>query len=252
MQHSPDLLDSPHPDIELRRVDRDVIVVRLLSDADLHAAPLLGQALERAIASRAGLIVIDLSGVTFIDSMMLGAILGVTRQTRARGISTCVVVDDPHVLRMFEVTLLDRVLALFSTVELALDDPRSDGLGGGRERVVQRVEDRYQPVESRDLEHPTSRLRRCYEGQRSIRSLRHCAICTDERLESRRVDERALGQNDDDASQVRARVELRHRTSPPSRGRALRRRAAPCARLAVSVVNVRSCVVIVESVDGCT
>ena len=120
MQHQPDLLESPQPDIELRRVDRDIVVVRLLSDADLHRAPLLGRALERAIASRAELIVIDLSGVTFIDSMMLGAILGVTRQTRAKGISSCVVVDDPHVLRIFELTLLDRALALFPTVELAL------------------------------------------------------------------------------------------------------------------------------------
>jgi len=120
MQHVPDLLESPHPDIELRRVDRDVIVVRLSSDADLHTAPLLGHAVDRAIASRAGLIVIDLSGVTFIDSMMLGAILGMTRETRARGIASCVVVEDPHVVRMFELTLLDRVLALFPTVELAL------------------------------------------------------------------------------------------------------------------------------------
>jgi anti-sigma B factor antagonist len=108
--------------VEACPAGRGVAFIRLPGEADLYAAPMLRDALDRAIASGAGLIVIDLTGVTFIDSMMLGVLLGVTRQTRARGISTRVVADDPHVWRMFELTLLDRVLTLYRTVELAVAD----------------------------------------------------------------------------------------------------------------------------------
>lgn len=114
--------ESHHRCVESRPPASDVAFVRLLGEADLHAASALRDALDRAISSGAGLIVIDLTDVTFIDSMMLGVLLGVTRQTRARGISTRVVADDPHVRRMFELTLLDRVLAVHPTVELAVAD----------------------------------------------------------------------------------------------------------------------------------
>ena len=78
-------------------------------------------ALDGAIESGAGTLVVDLTGVTFVDSMMLGVLLGATRRLRPRGTEMRIVVDDPHVRRIFELTLLDRVLALYPSLELALD-----------------------------------------------------------------------------------------------------------------------------------
>jgi anti-sigma B factor antagonist len=105
----------------------DVAVVRLSGEADLHTAPILRDALDEAIGSGARTLVVDMTGVTFVDSMMLGVLLGATRRTRPRSIQMRIVVDDPHVRRVFELTLLDRVLQLYSSMQLALDRDEPSG-----------------------------------------------------------------------------------------------------------------------------
>ena len=106
--------------VESRPVVDDVAVVSFRGEADLHTAPVLRDALDEAIGTGAGTLVVDLTGVTFVDSMMLGVLLGATRRTRPQGTEMRLVVDNPHVLRIFELTLLDRVLHLFPSLELAL------------------------------------------------------------------------------------------------------------------------------------
>jgi anti-sigma B factor antagonist len=114
--------------VDAPAVTDDVVVVRFRGEADLHTAPILRDALEEAIGTGAGTLVVDLTGVTFVDSMMLGVLLGATRRTRPRGTRIRIAVDDPHVRRVFELTLLDRVLELYPSLELALD--RGEPSGG--------------------------------------------------------------------------------------------------------------------------
>ena len=73
---------------------------------------------------------VDLTGVTFIDSMMLGVLLSATKRARPRGIEFKIVVDDPHVRRIFELTLLDHVMKLFPSVEVALATGADDRASG--------------------------------------------------------------------------------------------------------------------------
>lgn len=113
-------------DVESCPVADDVAVLRLRGDADLHTAPIVRDALDQAIRTGAERIVVDLTGVTFVDSMILGVLLGATRRTRPLGTQMRIVVEDPHVRRIFELTLLDRVLPLYPSLELAVDrDDRS-------------------------------------------------------------------------------------------------------------------------------
>lgn len=112
-------------DVESYPVADDVAVLRLRGEADLHTAQIVRDALDQAIGTGAGRIVVDLTSVTFVDSMMLGVLLGATRRIRPRGTEMRIVVDDPHVRRIFELTLLDRVLPLYPSLELAVD--RDDG-----------------------------------------------------------------------------------------------------------------------------
>jgi anti-sigma B factor antagonist len=113
-----------------------VAVVTVFGQADLHTAPELRSAISEAIDGGAGAIVIDLSEATFIDSMTLGVLLGALKQLRPSGGSVSVVCSDPHIRRIFEITLLDRVFALHETREAALveadrdlGDPDPDGPG---------------------------------------------------------------------------------------------------------------------------
>ena len=69
-------------------------------------------------------LVVDMTGVTFIDSMMLGVLLSATRRARPNGTELRIVVDDPHVRRIFELTLLDRVMQLYPSVDAALAGER--------------------------------------------------------------------------------------------------------------------------------
>ena len=98
----------------------DVAIVRLKGGADAPEAAAFHD--QRSAESRASRVVIDLTGVAFIDSPMLGVLLAVTRQTRASAISTSIVADNPHVRRLLELMLLDRVVALYPSIELALAD----------------------------------------------------------------------------------------------------------------------------------
>ena len=107
-------------DVESDPVTDDCVVVHLRGEADLHTAPILREALDAAIDTGAGTLVVDLTGVTFVDSMMLGVLLATTRRIRLIGTEMRIVVDDPYLRRIFELTLLDRVLALYPALESAL------------------------------------------------------------------------------------------------------------------------------------
>jgi len=103
-----------------------VAVVTVFGQADLHTAPELRSAISEAIDGGSESLVIDLSEVTFIDSMTLGVLLSALKQLRPSGGSVSIVCSDPHIRRIFEITLLDRVFALYETREEALREADRD------------------------------------------------------------------------------------------------------------------------------
>jgi anti-sigma B factor antagonist len=103
-----------------------VVVIAVHGQADLHTAPELRSAITSAIDRGANYLVIDLSEATFIDSMTLGVLLGAVKRLRPSGGKVTVVCVDPHIRRIFEITLLDRVFSLHAT----RDDARAIVNGG--------------------------------------------------------------------------------------------------------------------------
>lgn len=97
-----------------------VVVLSLHGDADLHVAPELRARLAGEIDGGASALVVDLSYATFVDSMALGVLLGAMKHLRASGGRLRLVVPQTELRRIFEITLLDRVLALDATREAAL------------------------------------------------------------------------------------------------------------------------------------
>jgi len=112
------------------RIDEDhprsgIAVLALQGDADLHSANELHARLGAAIEDGAAMLVVDLSRVTFIDSMALGVLLEAMKRLRARGGVLRIVGPRPDVRRIFEITLLDRIFPLDAT--------RSEALAAGAE-----------------------------------------------------------------------------------------------------------------------
>ena len=122
----PDGVDDAAFDVEVFDVSDRVSVVEVHGQADLHTASELRSAMTEAIDRGAVSLVVDLSEATFIDSMTLGVLLGAVKRLRPAGGGVSVVCTDPHIRRIFEITLLDRVFALHADRRTAVD-----GAGGG-------------------------------------------------------------------------------------------------------------------------
>ena len=90
-------------------------MIAVHGQADLHTAPELRNAIGNALDDGARSLVIDLSEATFIDSMTLGVLLGAVKRLRPTGGKVTIVCVDPHIRRIFEITLLDRVFSLHAS-----------------------------------------------------------------------------------------------------------------------------------------
>jgi anti-sigma B factor antagonist len=97
----------------------DGAVLSAYGELDLHVTPELQDRIDSAVDEGAKLVVLDLSGVTFIDSMALGVLLGAVNRLKQDGGNLRLVVPNPELRRIFEISLLDRVFTLDSTREEA-------------------------------------------------------------------------------------------------------------------------------------
>jgi anti-sigma B factor antagonist len=64
-------------------------------------------------------VVVDLSRVEFLDSTGLGVLVGALKRLRAAGGTLGLVCAHERLLKIFRITALDRVFALYDTVEAA-------------------------------------------------------------------------------------------------------------------------------------
>jgi anti-sigma B factor antagonist len=97
-------------------------VVVVSGDVDLGTAPDFEDELARAVEGGLdGGLVIDLSGVSFIDSTGLNALVRAFERQRLAGEGLALVSDDSRVTMMLEVTRLDRVLRRYPTRAEALE-----------------------------------------------------------------------------------------------------------------------------------
>ena len=107
--------------VDVTHVSDTLSVVAVHGQADLHTASDLRAAMAEAVDRGSVSLVVDLSEATFIDSMTLGVLLGAVKRLRPVGGGVSVVCSDPHIRRIFEITLLDRVFSLYPDRESALE-----------------------------------------------------------------------------------------------------------------------------------
>ncbi|HET6869307.1 MAG TPA: STAS domain-containing protein [Solirubrobacteraceae bacterium] len=84
--------------------DDDAVVVALAGELDLPVAPLVQDALERALHEPAERLIIDLSGLTFIDSSGLYTLLQADKRCREAGRELSIRPGPPNVQKVFELT----------------------------------------------------------------------------------------------------------------------------------------------------
>jgi anti-sigma B factor antagonist len=76
--------------------------------------------LQALIAAGSPTVVVDLLGVTFLDSTALGVLVGALKRCREAGGELPLVITEPRLLKVFEITGLTGVFPIYSTVEDAV------------------------------------------------------------------------------------------------------------------------------------
>jgi anti-sigma B factor antagonist len=95
-------------------------VVALSGEVDAHSAPRLGSRLFGLAEEGKSRVVIDLSDVTFMDSIGIGVLLNALRHFSLRHASMVLVCPTERVLRPFQVTGLVGHVTIFGSREEAL------------------------------------------------------------------------------------------------------------------------------------
>lgn len=105
--------------LEVRR-HADAVAVAVTGEIDMHTAPELGGKLRELIEGGEHRIVLDLSGVDFLDSTGLGVMVGAMKELSEHGGWMRLVCPEERVLRVFRITGLDQKVAIFGTQDAAL------------------------------------------------------------------------------------------------------------------------------------
>src|SRR5436309_9579656 len=112
--------------IDVRRV-QELPVLFVTGEIDIYTAPLFKQAVVNLVSEGNRDVVIDLSGVTFMDSSGFGTLLGATKRLRPLGGGLHLAAPNSTIQRMLRLTRLDSIMQIYETVDEAVGSVRAGG-----------------------------------------------------------------------------------------------------------------------------
>src|ERR1700737_423332 len=115
-------MDSVSLDVESRQTDSGVTVLAPTGRLDVAGAPALKDAVSEAMKNGKHRLVIDMEGVSFVDSSGLGSVVAALKQVRTSQGDLRLAAPNQQVRVVLELTTLDRVFPYYATVEEALSD----------------------------------------------------------------------------------------------------------------------------------
>ncbi len=95
-------------------------VVSVVGEVDVATAPDLRHRLNEPIDDGSPLLVVDLLGVTFIDSTGLGALIEALKHAQSNDATMRIVVSEPRILKVFKITGLTEVFEIRASREEAI------------------------------------------------------------------------------------------------------------------------------------
>ena len=97
------------------QIDADTHVIELGGEIDLYTAPEFKERMVQVIEDGKKQVIVDLSKATFIDSTTLGVLVGGVKRLRPAGGTLALVCSDQNIVKIFEITGLDRVFPIHDT-----------------------------------------------------------------------------------------------------------------------------------------
>ena len=111
---------------DVRPIGEHSYLISLVGDFDLHAGAEFERRVLEALGRGATELLIDLSEVSFIDSTTIGILMRTRKRLAPVGGRVLVVTSDRNILRLFEITALDRMFEIYPRRTDALQDLDGD------------------------------------------------------------------------------------------------------------------------------
>jgi anti-sigma B factor antagonist len=123
----------PHFELDDERSDTGVHIVNVSGEIHVSTAPAFREQLNAVIEGGATMLVLDLSGVDFIDSTGLSVLLNGLRLVNQRLGRMALVCANPTVMRLFQITSLDATFDIYDdrAAAIARVAQTADGSSGG-------------------------------------------------------------------------------------------------------------------------
>ena len=107
--------ERPQFSVGYEKQGGDIGVVVLVGEIDIYSAPEFKEVLVSGIEGGARKVIVDLSLVTFIDSTALCVLVSGAKRVRPRNGNLDIVCTDENIIRIFEITGLDRIFGIYQT-----------------------------------------------------------------------------------------------------------------------------------------
>jgi anti-sigma B factor antagonist len=106
--------------ITTSRFGADACVIAVGGELDMHSVEPLRERLADVVENGARHVLVDLLGVTFLESATLGVLVDAARALRSSGGAMVLVADDVRITRTLEISGLDRFLHVESSLPEAI------------------------------------------------------------------------------------------------------------------------------------
>jgi anti-sigma B factor antagonist len=99
--------------------ERDATIVRLTGEVDLRTSPQLRGVFLELVDERPSRIIIDLTGVDYVDSSGVGTVVELKRRAMRSESKVVLVGLQPRVRSLFEITRLDKFFTIVNSIDEA-------------------------------------------------------------------------------------------------------------------------------------
>jgi anti-sigma B factor antagonist len=115
-------------DLELETTQQDgMAVLTLRGEIDVYTAPRMRQAIVDLVDAGSLNVVIDMEKVDFLDSTGLGVLVEGLKRVKTRGGNLSIVITQDKILKIFDITGLNKAFPIYGSLEDALKEPVSGG-----------------------------------------------------------------------------------------------------------------------------
>ena len=106
--------------VATEQLDGGVPVVSVIGEVDLATAPVLERTLRDAAEAQTGEVIVDLTWCSFFDSRGLTALLAARERLGHSDRSLGLVLSNPNVLKIFEITGFDQIFEIYPSLGAAM------------------------------------------------------------------------------------------------------------------------------------